>query len=236
MSSKTFPSLELEHSLIQVGRRYIIGIDEVGRGAIAGPVAVGAALLDSQSRTYTLPWPAALADSKLMTEKARVSTAPQIADWVAGSAIGYSSSKEIDQNGIVWALASAAGRALNSLLSDATLRSSLANDGAIILLDGSHNWLGDFTAGIPVTVRPKADRDCVSVACASVLAKVARDELMVKLADSQPGYLFEGHKGYASAVHIEAIRRLGPSAEHRMTWLTKILNSDANSSSSVGID
>jgi ribonuclease HII len=77
-------------------------------------------------------------------------------------------------------------------------------------------------------VRPKADRDCVSVACASVIAKVARDNLMIELGKSTPGYLFEGHKGYASEAHIQALRGLGPSAEHRLTWLTKILQPEAN--------
>ncbi len=228
MSSKTFPTLELEHSLFSAGRRFIIGIDEVGRGAIAGPVAVGATLLDSASQSISEPWPANLADSKLMTEKARMVAAPQVSTWVAGAAVGYASAAEIDKNGIVWALATSAGRALESLLSEAQLRANIAADGAIILLDGSHNWLGALAAGIPVIVRPKADRDCVSVACASVIAKVARDNLMIELGKSTPGYLFEGHKGYASEAHIQALRGLGPSAEHRLTWLTKILQPEAN--------
>lgn len=224
MSSKTYPSLELEHSLISAGRRFIIGIDEVGRGAIAGPVAVGAALLDSKSEQFSTAWPADLADSKLMTEKSRIKTEPLVASWVAGSAVGYASALEIDQSGIVHALAASASRALEQLLMDAHLRAQIAADGAIIILDGSHNWLGELAAGIPVMVRTKADRDCVSVACASVLAKVARDSRMIKLGETLPGYLLEGHKGYASEAHIEAIRRLGPSVEHRQTWLTKILH------------
>jgi ribonuclease HII len=72
-------------------------------------------------------------------------------------------------------------------------------------------------------VQTKADRDCVSVAAASVISKVARDNLMIELGASVPGYLFEGHKGYASGAHIDAIRTLGPSVHHRQTWLTKIL-------------
>ena len=88
-------------------------------------------------------------------------------------------------------------------------------------LDGSHNWLA--RAPFHVHVQPKADRDCASVAAASVLAKVTRDRLMVELAETVTGYGFEGHKGYASAGHIAAIRELGPSSEHRVTWLTRIL-------------
>jgi ribonuclease HII len=80
--------------------------------------------------------------------------------------------------------------------------------------------------GINVIARTKADRDCVSVACASVVAKVERDDLMIELGARMPEYGFEGHKGYASAAHIDAIRSLGPSAEHRLTWLTRILSDD----------
>jgi len=79
-----------------------------------------------------------------------------------------------------------------------------------------------------VAVRPKADRDCVSVAAASVLAKVVRDRLMVKLAEEFPGFGFEGHKGYASATHIEAVRSLRPSIQHRVTWLDRILAIESN--------
>ncbi|MEY4985229.1 MAG: hypothetical protein RLZZ359_115 [Actinomycetota bacterium] len=223
MSSKTFPSLSFEHELIASGNRFVIGIDEVGRGAIAGPVAVAAALIDSKSDTYTTPWPSALADSKLMSAKSREATAPLVQEWAAGVHTGFISAVQIDQLGITKSLALAAGRALEQLLESAQLRAEIARDGAIIILDGSHNWLGTQASGIPVIARTKADRDCVSVACASVVAKVERDALMTDLARSVPGYQFEGHKGYASAGHIEALRSLGPSAEHRVTWLTRIL-------------
>jgi ribonuclease HII len=93
----------------------------------------------------------------------------------------------------------------------------------VIILDGSHNWLGPKARGIDVMVRTKADRDCVSVAAASVIAKVARDNLMIELSGNFAAYGLSGHKGYASASHIEAVRSLGPSSEHRVTWLTKIL-------------
>jgi ribonuclease HII len=130
---------------------------------------------------------------------------------------------EIDTKGIVQALALSAGRALDSLLDDASLRQAIARDGAVIILDGSHNWLGAKASGIPVIVRTKADRDCVSVAAASVISKVERDNLMIELATGFSGYGFEGHKGYASEAHILAIKTIGPSREHRHTWLTKIL-------------
>ena len=223
MSSKTFPSLSLERELWAKGARFIIGMDEVGRGAIAGPVAVGVALLDSQDSRVETVWPGNLKDSKLRSEKARNGILAPVQSWVSGYAVGMASANEIDTKGIVQALALSAGRALDSLLEDASLRQAIAKDGAIIILDGSHNWLGAKAAGIPVIVRPKADRDCVSVAAASVISKVERDNLMIELASSHPQFGFEGHKGYASEAHILAIRSIGPSAEHRHTWLTKIL-------------
>jgi ribonuclease HII len=223
MSSKTFPTLKLERELWASGARFIIGMDEVGRGAIAGPVAVGVALLDSRNARVGQAWPSNLKDSKLLSEKARNEILAPVQSWVSGYAVGMASANEIDAKGIVNALALSAGRALDSLLLDASLRQAIAQDGAIIILDGSHNWLGAKASGIPVIVRTKADRDCVSVAAASVISKVERDNLMIGLSASHPEFGFDGHKGYASEAHILAIRTVGPSSEHRHTWLTKIL-------------
>lgn len=220
---KTFPSLSREQQLWAQGSRFVIGIDEVGRGAIAGPVAVGVAILDRDDPRALQPWPSQLCDSKLISEKVRNQIVEPVANWVVGSAVGMVSAAEIDSNGIVWALAQSGALALNQLLADANLRAAIVSDGATILLDGSHNWLGEKASGIPVLVQTKADRDCVSVAAASVIAKVARDNLMIQLGQTVPGYLLEGHKGYASEAHIRAVRALGPSNEHRVTWLTKIL-------------
>jgi ribonuclease HII len=198
-------------------------MDEVGRGAIAGPVAVGVAILDSRDERAESPWPANLKDSKLLSEKARNEILEPVKSWVIGSAVGMASAQEIDSLGIVKSLALSAGRALGALLGDLKLRQEIAKDGAIIILDGSHNWLGSKASGIPVIVRTKADRDCVSVAAASVISKVERDNLMIALSSDFPEFGFEGHKGYASEGHIQAIRTVGPSIEHRHTWLTKIL-------------
>ena len=223
MSSKTFPSLNLERELWASGARFIIGMDEVGRGAIAGPVAVGVALLDVRDARTEAAWPNNLKDSKLLSVKARNEILAPVQEWVSGYAVGMASANEIDSKGIVQALALSAGRALDQLLQDASLRQAIATDGAVIILDGSHNWLGVKASGIPVMVRTKADRDCVSVAAASVISKVQRDNLMIELAASHTEFGFEGHKGYASEAHIQAIKLHGPSAEHRHTWLTKIL-------------
>lgn len=227
MSSKTFPSLKTESQLLADGARYVIGIDEVGRGALAGPVAVGLALLDSHSAGFIAgDWPQDLADSKLMTPKSRAATAPLTASWVAAHEVAYASAAEIDSVGIVGALVLAATRALDALLASWPDVASLVADGTVILLDGSHNWLAGHTGAFAVHHQTKADRDCVSVAAAALLAKVARDELMVELAQQHPLYGFENHKGYGAATHLDAIREHGPSSEHRVTWLSRILAGD----------
>lgn len=223
MSLKTYPNLSLENEIWASGSRFVIGMDEVGRGAIAGPVAVGVALLDRENPKSKTPWPAKLCDSKLISEKVRNEIVGEVSDWVSASAVGMVAATEIDQHGIVAALASAGAAALAEVLAEPVLRQEIIRDGAVIILDGSHNWIGPKASGIEVRVRTKADRDCVSVAAASVVAKVARDNLMIQLDGSVSGYGLAGHKGYASATHIAAVRSLGPSVEHRVTWLAKIL-------------
>lgn len=222
MSSKTFPSLLTESRLFERGNRFVIGIDEVGRGAIAGPVAVGVSVLDKQNPNLK-NWPEKLQDSKLMTPKSRTEITAELESWVDGYAIGYSSNQEIDQSGISEALRTAASRALSELFESDSLRSAFASDGAVILLDGSQNWLGKQAAGLEVDLQVKADTSCVSVAAAAVLAKVKRDAVMQQHDETYPEYGFAGHKGYASAAHIQALKTHGPSAIHRLTWLTRIL-------------
>jgi ribonuclease HII len=158
-----------------------------------------------------------------MTPKSRAEITEPLETWVDGFAIGYSSNEEIDNSGISEALRSAASRALNELLASGSMRSKLASEGAVILLDGSQNWLGKQAAGLEVDLQVKADTTCVSVATAAVLAKVKRDALMEAFDGAYPEYGFAGHKGYASAAHIQALRTHGPSAIHRLTWLTRIL-------------
>lgn len=211
MSSKTFPNLSLEQSLFDSGAKYVLGIDEVGRGAVAGPVAVGLALIEVGRLEEA--WPEKLRDSKLLSEKAREALFLPTGEWVSQWAVGMASAKEIDDFGIVWALEASAARSFAQI--------ELEGGTVMAILDGSHNWLS--RAPFMVHVQPKADRDCVSVAAASVLAKVTRDRLMVELAQSHPAYGFDGHKGYASAAHMAAIREFGPSSEHRATWLGRIL-------------
>lgn len=210
------PTLELERQLFTSGATLVIGLDEVGRGAIAGPVAVGAAVLLPDADGI----PAGLRDSKLLSEKRRESLHPLVGEWVPYSAVGTADNAEVDSAGIIAGLGLAATRALEHLV---TLGVPVGS--AHVLLDGSHDWLTPALAEWPEGVRPrvmtrvKADRDCASVAAASVLAKVHRDRFMTDADALHPGYDWCGNKGYASAAHYAAIDRLGSSPLHRWSWL-----------------
>ena len=223
MSSRPYPTTEVERSLGSA--RYVIGLDEVGRGAIAGPVAVGAFVLDLQTLDEA-KIPSKLQDSKLMTERNREAVFTELETWRPGFAIGFVEASQIDERGIVWSLAQAAVSALEKLNAIPDVASAIREGNVHLLLDGTHNWLESVVSRIPVTVRAKADRDCFAVSAAACLAKVTRDRHMVELAESYPEYLLDGHKGYASAAHIEAVRNYGPTNIHRVSWLTKILSGE----------
>ncbi|WP_298226361.1 ribonuclease HII [Gryllotalpicola sp.] len=204
------PDFALEAELL---RRFpvVIGCDEVGRGAIAGPVVVGMTVVDSGVG----PFPAGLRDSKLLTAKARERLEPACRRWARHSAVGEASAAEVDALGIVAALGLAGSRALGTLHA-----SGAAVGAAVVLLDGAHDWLTAAIAGaVPVTARVKADQTCAAVAAASVIAKVHRDSLMTALHDAAPHYGWAGNKGYGAAAHFEAIAAHGPSDQHRLTWL-----------------
>lgn len=203
------PKLTLERRLLRE-RPLVIACDEVGRGALAGPVAVGAVVVDASLARRRIP--EGLRDSKLIPEHRRADVAQRAADWVTGSAVGWASAAEIDLIGIMPALGRAAVRAI-----DALRDAGVPVADAIVILDGNHDYISQH-GGDDLTVRPviKADRDCASAAAASVIAKVARDSLMSSLDD--PGYHWARNKGYASPEHREAIRTLGLSAHHRASW------------------
>lgn len=209
------PTLELELELAArrgPGRRVVVGIDEVGRGALAGPVAVGACaleIIDGQ----VVPLPEGVRDSKKLTARRREALVDPILDAALGGAVGWASAAEIDGIGIMAALTRAALRALDSL--------DLELDA--ILLDGDVDVLTAAltTAEHPaplVELRVAADRDCASVAAASILAKVARDSLMIQLDAEAPDYAWASNKGYGSAAHREAIDRCGVHEHHRRSW------------------
>ncbi len=205
------PTLDVERELFAHGARFVIGCDEVGRGAIAGPVAVGLAAVGADCAAL----PPGIRDSKLLSEKRREHLAPLAAAWVAFSAVGLASADEVDAVGIIAALGLAGKRALLGLHNNgAPVRES------IVLLDGSHDWLSPALASpLSIRTRVKADRDCGSVAAASVIAKVHRDSLMIAAHAATPVYEWAGNKGYASVGHFAAIREHGATDFHRKTWL-----------------
>jgi ribonuclease HII len=205
------PTLEFETELHAQGARFVIGCDEVGRGAIAGPVGVGVCVVDVSVGAH----PAGLRDSKMLSEKRREELAPLAAGWALYSAVGLATADEVDSLGIMVSLGLAGKRALAQLFE---LGASITD--SVLLLDGSFDWLSPvLTSPLRVKTRVKADRDCASVAAASVVAKVHRDRLMIGYDAQYPGYGWSGNKGYGSSEHYAAIDRQGPSDLHRKTWL-----------------
>lgn len=210
MTSAT-PTLRHERTLLREGARLVIGCDEVGRGAIAGPVAVGLSVVDAETMTA----PIGLRDSKLLSEPRREELQPKVARWSRYAAVGLASNEQVERIGIIAALGLAARRALDVLRAE-----GMPLDGAVVLLDGSHDWFTSATEGVVrVTTLVKADRSCAAVAAASVLAKVHRDRLMIAADEGHPGYAWPSNKGYASADHYAAIDQLGASPLHRWSWL-----------------
>jgi ribonuclease HII len=213
----TPPGLRVEKRLLREGHTLLGACDEVGRGALGGPVTVGMVLVDASVQR---PLPG-VRDSKLLTPQARVALVPRIRRWVVGHAVGHASAVEIDEHGIIAALRMAGLRALAQLPARPD----------VVLLDGNHDWLSrphqptlfddtPLAEAEPPRVRTmiKADLRCSSVAAASVLAKTERDAIMVRLAAHHPGYGWDENKGYSTAAHVEALRRLGPSVHHRQSW------------------
>lgn len=214
------PTVYFEAELLGGGVRRLACIDEVGRGALAGPVLVGVVVL---TQPVTQP-PSRLRDSKLLTPRVRGELVPEIRSWVCEWATGAASPAEIDQYGLTVALGLAGKRALGSLAAPVDH----------VLLDGKHDWLSTPTQGtlfagipagtyaapipVPVTMRVQADLECAGVAAASVLAKVARDAVMETLAASYPVYGWKENKGYGTESHRAAIQRHGPCKEHRKSW------------------
>ena len=212
------PSLRTERVLQREGYRLLAGMDEVGRGALAGPVTVGVVVIDESCRSA----PTGVKDSKLLTAPARERMVPRIERWCVAYGVGHASPAEIDEVGIIGGLRLAGRRALTLL--------GVVPD--LIILDGNHDWLtapaevgllafADGAQGPstpPVRTMIKADLRCSSVAAASVLAKVARDRLVVERSVDFPLYGWVDNKGYSAPEHMEALRLHGPSEYHRRSW------------------
>lgn len=207
------PTLRLERALLSERCSRLASIDEVGRGALAGPVTVGVVVIDATID----PAPQGIRDSKLLSPTQRERLVAPIERWVRSFAVGHASSAEIDERGIVAALRLAGRRALEELAGPVP---------DLVLLDGSHDWLTGADPDLfadpwlppPVVTQVKGDMSCASVAAASVLAKVERDRIMGDLDVRHPGYGWSSNKGYASAEHVAALGTLGVSPMHRVSW------------------
>lgn len=227
------PSLRVERELQRQGYRLVAGMDEVGRGALAGPVSVGVVVIDESCRSA----PVGLRDSKLLPPRRRAELVDPVRRWALAFGVGHAGAHEIDAVGIMAALRLAGRRALAA----AGVRPD------VVVLDGNHDWLtdprregllaclepsgptppgasgppefGDSAVDLPpVRTLIKGDLRCSSVAAASVLAKVERDAAMVALAGEHPAYGWEVNKGYAAPEHRAALLRVGACALHRRTW------------------
>jgi ribonuclease HII len=200
MAARTeVPSLRFERRLWGAGARVVVGVDEVGRGAWAGPISVGAAVLPADRRVYKVR------DSKVLTEAERERLFDRIASWCVAWSVGHASEQECDLLGMSAAQQLAARRALDAL--------GLVPDA--VLIDG--RW--DFV-GLPNTHRiVRGDATCLSIAAASVLAKVTRDRLMRAEAEHFPAYDFDRNKGYPCPRHKAALAAFGPTSIHRRSWV-----------------
>jgi ribonuclease HII len=198
------PKLLVEQGYFDAGDRLVCGIDEVGRGAWAGPVTVGAVVIGPDPRQIRR-----VRDSKELTLAQREALYPKILGWALGAAVGHASPEECDELGMTAALRLAGERALGGL----------AEAGHVpdrIILDGNHDYLRR-----PGQVRTVIDGDalCLSVAAASIVAKVTRDRLMAAEAECYPGYDFDSNRGYPSHRHRCALLGYGPTAIHRRSWI-----------------
>jgi ribonuclease HII len=202
------PDLKEERRLRKEGHERVAGLDEVGRGAWAGPLTIGIAIV--RPRVQLRSMPAWLRDSKMLSEARREDIFDAVGTWCEAWSVGHASAAECDEWGMTEAWRTAARRALTGL--------TAAPDALII--DGPVDLLRNSAEPFPCLARPIVDGDakCASVAAASVLAKVVRDRLMREEADHYPGYDFELNKGYPSPLHKTALRGYGPTAIHRRSW------------------
>jgi ribonuclease HII len=227
------PDLREERRLRREGHEWVAGLDEVGRGAWAGPLTVGVAVVRPRVQLRSVP--AWLRDSKMLSEARREEIFGAVGKWCEAWSVGHATPRECDEWGMTEALRVAARRAL----------AGLGQQPDALLVDGPVNLLRQGQPHQPPqppqspqssqpeqppqqvdlppfdgVVRPIVDGDarCVSVAAASVLAKVVRDRIMRDEADHFPAYAFERNKGYPSLVHQTALRGYGPSAIHRRSW------------------
>jgi ribonuclease HII len=202
VGSRTYPTLRVERLCWEAGDHVVCGIDEVGRGSWAGPVTVAAVVPPNAHLK-------GVRDSKMLLPAERDKCAAQVRDWAIAIGVGHASHHECDDLGMTAALRVAGNRALDQL----------AEQGFVpdrIVLDGNHDYFG---LGARVKTIVKGDASVLSVAAASVVAKVTRDAIMAAEAEHFPAYGFESNRGYPAPVHKYALAAYGPSAIHRRSWI-----------------
>ena len=193
------PDLSIEHRHWSAGRRAVAGLDEAGRGCLAGPVVAAAVILPPD---VSLP---GLDDSKKLSPQQREALIPQIRAQALAVGVGQCSPAEVDRLNVLWAAMEAMRRAALDL--------ALPPD--LLLVDGNR---GIPNAPCDQETIVKGDTKSLSVAAASVIAKTTRDTLMVELDRDFPAYGWAGHKGYPTAAHYAAIAEHGPSVHHRQSF------------------
>lgn len=193
------PTLAFERELWEAGHEVVVGIDEVGRGAWAGPLTLGAVVLPRDRRVYKIR------DSKQLTEREREALFDRITEWCTAWAVGHASAEECDELGMSEAQRVAARRAIEGL--------GLRPDQ--VLVDGK--W--DFVGGGITRRIVRGDARCLSISAASILAKVTRDRIMRAEAEHYTMWWFDSNKGYPCPRHKAALRGVGPSAIHRRSWV-----------------
>ncbi|TPW03007.1 MAG: ribonuclease HII [bacterium] len=196
--SRAFPTLTLEILLIESAGGPVCGVDEAGRGPWAGPVSAGAVILNPDDL------PAGIDDSKALTHARREALEIEIKARALAWGVGFASVEEIDRLNILHATGLAMRRAIEAL----------AIKPVAALVDGNYK----FKLPCPIQTVVKGDSLSLSIAAASILAKTARDRLMVELDAQYPGYGFSGHKGYNAPIHSAALKALGPCPAHRRSW------------------
>ncbi len=192
------PGVTYEAALWTAGESVVVGMDEVGRGAWAGPLTVGAVVIPQDRRMYKIR------DSKQLTEDEREALVDRIKDWALHWSVGHASAAECDEVGMSQAQRLAAQRALERLDSRPTH----------VLVDGP--W--DFIGNVDTTPIVKGDSISLSIAAASIIAKVTRDRILRQEADAFPWYSLHANKGYPCSKHRAALQLLGPSTIHRRSW------------------
>ena len=196
--------LSYEKEAISKGYKAVCGVDEAGRGPLAGPVCAAAVILPENTIIEGVN------DSKKLSEKKREALFDVIKEQALSYSIDFASVEEIEDINILNATMLAMKRAVEGL--------DVKADYAMI--DG--NRLPDLSIDSEFII--KGDAKSMSIACASILAKVSRDRLLYEYAEEYPEYLFDKHKGYGTKAHVEAIRKYGPCPYHRLSFLKKILN------------